>query len=157
MPEHDQEPPRLSLVEAAARLGKSVDAVRAMIRRGKLATVRGNDGRLLVSVPPSLAQAADQLSLGGGEAGDQSGLGARLGDEEQVARLLVERDEALAEADHWREQAHRAGLAQVRAEADRDKALEVAEAKVAAAERVVEELKALLAEARRPWWRRLRG
>jgi hypothetical protein len=79
MPEHDQEPPRLPLVEAAARLGKSVDAVRAMIRRGKLLTQRGNDGRVLVSVPPSLAQADDQarlgVSLGSGEADDRSGLG----------------------------------------------------------------------------------
>jgi hypothetical protein len=44
-----------------------------------------------------------------------------------------------------------------RAEAERDKALEVAEAKVAAAERIVEELKAMLVEARRPWWRQFVG
>ena len=150
MPEHDQEPPRLPLAEAAARLGKSVDAVRAMIRRGKLLTQRGNDGRLLVSVPPSLAQADDQarlgVSLGNGEAGDRSGLGASLGESKATTRLLAERDEALAEADHWREQAHRAELAQARAEAE-----------LGAKDALVAELKALLAEARRPWWRRWLG
>src|SRR3712207_8131321 len=41
-----------------------------------------------------------------------------LGEDEAATRLLVERDEALAEADHWREQAHRAELAQARAEAE---------------------------------------
>jgi hypothetical protein len=146
MPEHDQEPPRLPLAEAAARLGKSVDAVRAMIRRGKLATVRGNDGRLLVSVPPSLVQADAQPRLGNGEAGDRSRLGARLGDDEAAARLLIERDEALAEADHWREQSHRAKVAQARAEAE-----------LAAKNELIGELKAMLAEARRPWWRRWVG
>jgi hypothetical protein len=44
-----------------------------------------------------------------------------------------------------------------RAEAERDAAREVAEAKVAAAGRLVTELQAMLAEARRPWWRRWRG
>jgi hypothetical protein len=146
MPEHDDEPPRLPLAEAAARLGKSVDAVRAMIRRGKLTTVRGNDGRMLVSVPPSLAQAADQPRLGGDEAGDRSGLGERLGSDEVATRLLIERDEALAEADHWRDQAHRAELAQARAEAEH-----------AAKAELVAELRAMLAEARRPWWRRWLG
>ena len=139
MTEHDLEPPRLSLADAAARLGKSVDAVRAMIRRGKLATVRGNDGRLLVTVPPSLDQATDRPRPGADEAGDR----LSLGDEGQVSRLLVERDEALAEADHWREQAHRAELAQARAEAE-----------LGAKDALVAELKAMLAEARRPWWRR---
>jgi hypothetical protein len=146
MTEHELEPPRLPLAETAARLGKSVDAVRAMIRRGKLATQRGNDGRLLVSVPPKLAQAAGEARPGDGEAGDQSGLGARLGEDGAATRLLVERDEALAEADHWREKAHLAELAQARAEA-------AAEAKDA----LIEELRAMLAEARRPWWRRLLG
>ena len=37
----NQAAPRLSLAEAAIRLGKSVDAVRAMIRRGKLQVIRG--------------------------------------------------------------------------------------------------------------------
>jgi hypothetical protein len=44
-----------------------------------------------------------------------------------------------------------------RAEAERDKALEVAEAKVAAAERLVADLREELAWHRRPWWRRWRG
>jgi hypothetical protein len=150
MLEHDQEPPRLPLAEVAGRLGKSVDAVRAMIRRGKLATVRGNDGRLLVSVPPSLVQANGEARrgerLGDGEAGDRSGLGARLGEDGETTRLLVERDEALAEADHWREQAHRAELAQARAEAE-----------VAAKDELIADLREQLAWHRRPWFWRWRG
>lgn len=86
MPEYDQEPPRLPLAEAATCLGRSVDAVRAMIRRGKLATVRGNDGRLLVSVPPSLVQADAQVRLGDGEVSDQARLGTRPGDGEVTTR-----------------------------------------------------------------------
>ena len=73
----------LPLAEAARRLGKSQDAVRSMIRRGRLTAVRGNDGRLLVPIPAGLQPVADQS-----QAGDDLA-------------------EALAEADHWREQAHR--------------------------------------------------
>ena len=153
MPEHTDEPPRLPLAEAAARLGKSVDAVRAMIRRGKLATVRGNDGRLLVAVPPSLAQAIDQPRLDGDEASDRSGLGARLGEDGAATRLLIERDEALAEADHWREKAHRAELAQTRAEAEAGMKEEL----IQELRKMLGSLRGELAEARRPWWRRWIG
>ena len=51
----------LPLLEAAMRLGKSTDAVRSMIRRDKLATRKGNDGRLLIGVPAVAGQAADGL------------------------------------------------------------------------------------------------
>jgi hypothetical protein len=108
--------------------------------------MRGNDGRLLVTVPPSLVQADDEEHLGEGEAGDRSSLGVRLGDNRATTRLLTERDEALAEADHWRMQAHRAELAQARAEAE-----------LMAKNELLAELRALLAEARRPWWRRWIG
>jgi hypothetical protein len=121
-----------------------VDAVRALIRRGKLATVRGNDGRLLVSVPPGLAQVADQPRPGEDEASDQSSPGVRLGQDEEVARLLVERDEALAEADHWRDAAHKAELAAATRKAE-----------VAAKDEVIADLREQLAWHRLPWWRRL--
>jgi hypothetical protein len=133
MPEHADEPPRLPLADAATKLGKSQEAVRAMIRRGRLATIRGNDGRLLVSIPPELVRKDDRPSPDN----DATALG-----------------EALAEADHWRERAHQAELEAASARAERDAAREVAEVKVAATERLVTELQAMLVEARRPWWRR---
>ncbi len=44
-----------------------------------------------------------------------------------------------------------------RAEADRDAARTVAIAEVAAKDVVIDELRAMLAEYRRPWWRRWLG
>jgi hypothetical protein len=91
---HDQEPPMVSMAEAARRVGKSQDAIRAMARRGRLAAVRGNDGRLLVPVPAELAAVGDRS-----EPGDDLA-------------------EALAEAEHWRQQAHRSDLEAVSARAE---------------------------------------
>jgi hypothetical protein len=136
------EPPKLPLVEAAVRLGKTTEAVRSMVRRGRLSAVKGNDGRLLVAVPPELDRAAVV-------ADDRSKPGARPADE-QLARLLAERDEALLEADHLREMLRDALVARAEARARR-------EAEAAAKDALIEELKAMLAEARRPWWRRLVG
>jgi hypothetical protein len=140
----DQAAPRLSLAEAAIRLGKSVDAVRAMIRRGKLQVIRGNDGRLLVTVPPSLVLETD-------EADDQS----RLGEVEALSRLQAELDEAKAEIDHWRQAAHEAELKQVRAEGERDTAQAAARSDAEAKDALLTELKAMLADARRPWLARV--
>ena len=56
-PGQSPEPPKLPLVEAAVRLGKTTEAVRSMVCRGRLSAVRGNDGRLLVAVPPELDRA----------------------------------------------------------------------------------------------------
>jgi hypothetical protein len=134
-PGQSPEPPKLPLAEAAVRLGKSTEAVRSMVRRGRLSAVKGNDGRLLVAVPPELA-AAD----------DRPGPGERPVDD-QLARLLTERDEALLEADHLRELLRDAQVARAEARARR-------EAEAAAKDELIAELKALLAEARRPWWRR---
>jgi hypothetical protein len=136
------EPPKLPLVEAVVRLGKTTEAVRSMVRRGRLSAVKGNDGRLLVAVPPELDRAAVV-------ADDRSKPGARPADE-QLARLLAERDEALLEADHLREMLRDALVARAEARARR-------EAEAAAKDALIEELKAMLAEARRPWWRRLVG
>src|SRR3954464_10661968 len=41
----------LSMPEAAVRLGRSTDAVRSLVRRNKLRTQAGNDGRPRVAVP----------------------------------------------------------------------------------------------------------
>src|SRR5512143_3914933 len=52
----------LPLREAAERLGVSVDALRARIRRGKIQSVRGNDGMVRVYVNPDerLGETASQ-------------------------------------------------------------------------------------------------
>jgi hypothetical protein len=53
----------LPLLEAAMRLGKSTDAVRSLIRRDRVPTRKGNDGRLLVGVPTVDGQATDGASM----------------------------------------------------------------------------------------------
>jgi hypothetical protein len=137
-PGQSPEPPRLPLVEAAVVLGKTTEAVRSMVRRGRLSAVRGNDGRLLVAVPPELARSDDRSGPDGQPVDDQ------------LARLLAERDEALLEADQLREQLRDAQVARAEARARR-------EAETAAKNELIAELKAMLAEARRPWWRRWIG
>ena len=42
--------PLMTLTEAAAATGRPPEAIRAMIRRGKLKATKGNDGRYLVAV-----------------------------------------------------------------------------------------------------------
>ena len=121
----------LSLLEAAMRLGKSTDAVRSMIRRDKLPTRKGNDGRLLIGVPAVVGQAADGLPT----------IIDRTNDQLRVEEL---RDELM----ETREQ-----LAGTKA------ALEAAEtvrkAEVAALRELADRLTAELADARRSWLERL--
>lgn len=136
-PDEADTPPRLSLVEAAARTGRKPEAIRAMVHRGRLKAVRGNDGRLLVELPADPAVAGRPA----GQEPDEAG---------QVAALE-------AELAGLREALSRALLAAGRAEAERDAAKATAAAEVAALRELVAELKAMLAEARRPWWRRVFG
>jgi hypothetical protein len=146
--EHVQTPSKLPLFEAAQRMGKSTEAVRALIRRGRIEAVRGNDGRLLVAVPSELVRADNR-----------TGPNERP-DDDLLARALVEREEALVELDHQRERAHEAELvaASVKAElAVRVELMDALKAELAAREERLAELKAELAEARRPWWRRWIG
>ena len=60
--------PLVSLAEAAAATGRHPEAIRGMIRHGRLPAVRGNDGRLLVRLPADLA-AGQQPGDGRAEAG----------------------------------------------------------------------------------------
>jgi hypothetical protein len=135
MTDQATEPPRLPLVEVAAKMGKSTEAVRSLVRRGRLKAVRSNTGALLVELPTDPERSDDRAA-----------------------------PDALLEADHWREAAHRAEVAQARAEAERDAAKETGEARAAALHMLVDELRAELthlraelADARRPWWRRWIG
>jgi hypothetical protein len=114
-----------------------VDALRSRARRGMVTTRRMNDGRLQVRVPADLQLAADkptdQVQLVNAPSADQ--------------RLVDELREEIAEL---RERA-------IRAELDRDRMHEVTEAKMHGQERIIARLEADLAQARRPWWRRLTG
>lgn len=153
----DQAAPWLPLGEAARRLGISVDAVRARVRRGQLESRRGNDGKVSVLVSD---EAVAEQRLGD----DQSATEQRLDRDQAEAtesRLRLDLDEARAEAEHWRAKVHETELALARAEGKVEAAKAVAVADVATARaeieaqgRLVEELRAMLAEARRPWWRR---
>src|SRR3954453_4722040 len=46
--------PLVTLAEAAAAMGRPKEALRAMIRRGRLEAIRGNDGRFLVRLPSDI-------------------------------------------------------------------------------------------------------
>jgi hypothetical protein len=126
----------LPLSETAKRLGKSSDAVRAMIRRGRLSTRKGNDGRLLVGV----ATDSDEQATDSDRPRNEPATDELL---QEVMDLRV----ALARAEAERDAERRVAVADVA----------TARAEAAAKDALIVELKALLAEARKPWWRRLIG
>jgi hypothetical protein len=119
----------LPLAEAAPRLGLHPSALRSRIRRGLIMAKKGNDGRILVEVPADAQPVHDNVM-----ASPEHDLAAEL-------------DELRRELDQER-------IARVRAEGERDTAVATATAKVEAAERVIAELRKLLDDTRRPWWRR---
>jgi len=143
--------PLMTLVDAAAATGRPAEAIRAMIRRGKLKATKGNDGRYLVAVPAELRRPTGQ---------PERGRPAQRGHDED-GRLA-----ALQEAaEEWRAAAEEARLTAAVAAAERDAAKTTAaaeveamrrqtEAELAAKDALVTELRAMLADARRPFWRR---
>jgi DNA-binding Lrp family transcriptional regulator len=129
----------LPLAEAASRLGLHPSALRSRIRRGQVTAKRGNDKRLLVEVMANVQPRHEEA-------------------------MASPDDELAAEIDQLRSQLESAHLAVARAEGARDTAVATSTAKVDAAERIITELRAMLdiakaelADARRPWWRRLVG
>jgi DNA-binding transcriptional MerR regulator len=134
----------LTLSEAAERSGLHKEALRARAKRKQLPSQRNNLGQILVMLPPDLLTLAQGAAQGVAQ-------GIAHGQVEQLVELVRDLEQELAEV---RANAQ-ADLA--KAVAERDAAREVAEARVAAAERLVAELQAMLAEARRPWWRRWVG
>jgi predicted nucleic acid-binding Zn-ribbon protein len=137
----DDELSWLPLLEAAMRLGKSTDAVRSMIRRDRLLTRKGNDGRLLVGVPPVKGQAANGLTAVGDQANDGQATAAQLRwAVEELREELMETREQLAGT--------KAAL---------EAAVAVRKAEVGALRELADRLTAELADARRPWWRKLIG
>lgn len=130
----------LPLAEAAPRLGLSLDALRARVRRGMVTTRKGNDGRHHVAVPPESEHAEPDTGLS-----------------DEADELRTEIDELRAELGHAQIQA-------ARLEAQLEAAGEVRAAQVGAlrelADRLTVELataRAELAQQRRPWWRRWTG
>ena len=150
----DQAGAWLRLDEAAAALGTSVEGVRSRIKRRKLRTRPGNDGRLRVLVPvPEQGQTAN-----GHDQAPPRRAWAPPGHDQA-------RDKAMAEAERWRCCAEEERLARAKAEAERDAARTEAavlrealarEADHAALERArADRLEAALVEARRPWLARV--
>lgn len=141
----------LTLSEAAARSGLHKELLRARAKRGQLEARRNNRGEVLVMLPASLLMPAQ----GDGQDAAQGTVYAQV---EQLAELVTSLEGELANV--------RLELVEARAEArtakavalaDVEAAKRAAEEAIAAKESLVEELKALLAEMRKPWWRWLIG
>jgi hypothetical protein len=125
--------PWLSLSEAATRSGRHIGALRSLARRGRISARKGNGGQWLVQLPD------DALPNPALAAASATGSGADDATSELMAEV-VELRERLAKV-----------------EANAQAARDLATGQVAAKDEVIAELKAMLAEARRPWWRRLIG
>jgi hypothetical protein len=136
MAEADDTAPWMTLSEAAERTGRHIDALRSLVRRKRLLARKGNGGQWLVQIPTDPLTQPDKVS--------------DLASDEVVAGLMAEVTEL------------RESLARAEAEAQtaRDTAgsrVAAVRAEVEAKDALIAELKAMLAEARRPWWRRFVG
>lgn len=157
--------PLVTLAEAAAALGRPKEALRAMVRRGKLRAVRGNGGQFLVELSTELREMRGRPRRG--RAAELEGAatdGAAKPPEAATGRAA----ELVDVVEEWRLAAEEARLeaavAAARLEAtERAHAAEVAvlrqqiETEVAARNAVIEELRAELARLRLPFWRRWLG
>jgi hypothetical protein len=130
--DEDRTPTWLPLAEASQRLGITVDALRKRARRGLVEARRGNDGRIVVLVS------------------DQTASGQELDNLDEVLALQ-------ADIERWRAIAEERGLELARAQVQIEAARAVAAAEVDAKAQIIAELRTMLAEARKPWWRRLLG
>jgi hypothetical protein len=136
----------LKVAEAAPRLGLTVDGLRSRIKRGLVTTKRGNDGRVLVNV-------AMNGSITGHEPGHELAT-----DTDELARLLVQLEEARERAEgavtEAAEARERAARAEGRAEALLGQTSSMAE-HLAAERARGDRLELALAEARKGWLERL--
>ena len=126
----------LRVDEAAARLGLHPSALRSHVARRQHPHRKDNHGRVLAAVPAG-------VTLPSSDEGSHR-------HNEELATLRQRVDELTASLTEAR-------VALVRAEATGAIATAKAEAEVVAQRELVAELRAMLAEARRPWWRRLVG
>jgi hypothetical protein len=141
----------LTLSEAAARSGLHKEALRARAKRGHLPCQRGNLGQLLVQLPAELltpAQGKAQAAEGAAQPTAQAPAHPAQGDALALAQAHVEQ---LVELLHERE----LELAELAARVEAAEG--IAQAQVTAMRELVDELKAQLKEARRPWWQKLLG
>jgi hypothetical protein len=137
------EQPWVSLTEAAQLTGLARDAIRAKARRGHIPSRKGNRGEVVVQIPAGLLARAGQGQTGQEATADQ-------GQASLLATLGQDKADLLAEIVELREEL-------ATAVAERDAARDKVATAVAAKDELIVELKALLAEARQPWWRRLIG
>jgi hypothetical protein len=142
--------PSLTYAELAKALGITPESANRLARRKRWPRAKGNDGRTRVMAPEEELIRADRPQDKPLDSPPDNAV------REQIARLegeLAGMREALAES------RARAGAAEARAEAAETRASEesakTAQA-IAAFQSLAERLEAL-AEARRPWWRRLVG
>ena len=135
--------PWLSLTAAAEMSGLARETVRARARRGLIPSRKGNDGKVVVQLPA--AEMSDSVH---GQSADIS-THAQLPPADMVS-LHAEISDLLAEVSDLRETL-------ARAMSERDAAKSVGVSVVAAKDELIAELKMMLAEARKPWWRRWFG
>jgi hypothetical protein len=121
-----EELPWLTLTEAAERTGLNRETIRSRARRGLIPYRRGNNGGMLVRVA--------------------------TGDDRDVTDPDRSLTEALTDLqDEITDLRERLA----RSEADAAAARVIAASQVEAKDQLIAELKAMLDEARRPWWQRL--
>jgi hypothetical protein len=158
----------LPLAVAAAMTGRPAEALRSMARRGKIQSAKGNDGRMLVEVPTWLT-AGQPVTTGQDQpltAEPSRDLAGRIAELEltlaELQAELAETRTALAVAQADRDAARAIAAAEVEAaermaKAEITAARRIAEAEIAAAKAEAQAKDLLIAELRRPWWRRLIG
>ena len=117
--------PWLTISEAAERSGRKIDAMRALVRRGRVPRRKGNNGAWLVQLPGTLSQTDRDSAL---DPITDNGLDTDL--------LLL------------REQLTKLRFALVRTEGELTTVRSVAEANSAAAERLLSERNGTIAELR---------
>jgi hypothetical protein len=139
-----EEGPWLTLTEAAQRSGLPRESIRARARRGLIPSRKDNRHQTLVQLPADLLTRAGQ-GLAGAESGILAGVPMDMAD---LMAEVAELREQLARAESAVEAAKAVAKAEVATAEARG------EAQVAALRELVDELKAQLAEARRPWWQR---
>jgi hypothetical protein len=122
-----EEPPWLTMSEAATRTGLHRDAIRSRARRGLIPSRRDNRGQWLVQITAETLATADQ------------------GDDRDLAMVVADLQAEVADL----------RVTVARAEAERDAAKTVATTEVATKDMLVGELRTLLAEARKGWLERL--
>jgi hypothetical protein len=139
----------LNVTRAAHRLGWPRERLRSLVRRGKLQTMRGNTGELLVLVTPGLS---GQAMVGYSqppwlvEASPAHLVSQPPGQPEEMAKL---RDDL----ERWRATAEERGMALAKAEGENAMLREALDVERDRTRRLEDEIR----ELRRPWWRRLLG